>query len=58
MGSPLDPALTNLFMGYHKNKWLNSEESSTVLFYKQYVDEIFYLLKSEIDAKHFLDFPK
>ena len=34
MGSPLGPALANLFMGYHENKWLNSEESSTVLFYK------------------------
>ena len=51
MGSPLDPALTNLFMGYHESKWHNSEESSTVLFYKRHVDEIFYLLKSEIDAR-------
>ena len=25
MGSPLGPALANLFMGYHENKWLNSE---------------------------------
>ena len=41
MGSPLGSALANLFMGYHKNKWLNSEENSTVLFYKQYVDDIF-----------------
>ena len=41
MGSPLAPALANLFMGYHENKWLNSEESSTVLFYMQYVDHIF-----------------
>ena len=45
-------------MGYHKNKWLNSEESSTVLFYKLYVDDIFCLFKSEIDAEHFFDFPK
>ena len=47
MGSPLGPALANLFMGYHENKWLNSEESSTVLFYKRYVDDIFCLFKRE-----------
>ena len=45
MGSPLGPALANLFMGYHENKWLNSEESSTVLFYKGYVDDIFLKVK-------------
>ena len=32
MGSPLGSALANLFMDYHESKWLNSEESSTVLF--------------------------
>ena len=37
MGSLLGPALANLFMGYHENKWLNSEESSTVLFHTQLV---------------------
>ena len=34
MGSPLGLALANLFMGSHENKWLNFEESSTMLFYK------------------------
>ena len=34
MESPLGPALANLFMGCHENKWLDTEESSTVLFYK------------------------
>ena len=56
MGSPLGPALANLFMGYHKNKWRNSEESSTVLFYKRYVDDIFCLFKCETDAERFLNF--
>ena len=56
MGSPLGSALANLFMGYHENKWLNSEESSTVLFYKRYVDDIFCLFKCETDAKRFLSF--
>ena len=29
MGPPFGPALANLFMGYHENKWLNSGESSS-----------------------------
>ena len=56
MGSPLGLALANLFMGYHENKWLNSEESSTVFFYKRYVDDIFCLFKCETDAERFLNF--
>ena len=43
-------------MGYHENKWLNFEESSTVLFYKRYVDDIFSLFKREADADRFLTF--
>ena len=50
MGPPLGPALANLFMGYHENKWLNSEQSSTVLFYKRYVGDIVCLFKCETDA--------
>ena len=56
MGSPLGRALANLFMGYHENKRLNSEENSTVLFYKRYVDDIFCLFKCETDAERFLTF--
>ena len=56
MGSPLGRALANLFMGYHENKRLNSEENSTVLFYKRYVDDIFCLFKCETDADRFLTF--
>ena len=48
--------LPNLFLGYHEIKWLNSEESSTVLFYKQYIDYIFCLFECEADAEHFLTF--
>ena len=43
-------------MGFHEIKWLHSEESSTVLFYKQYVDGIFCLFKCEADAERFLTF--
>ena len=42
MGSPLGRALANLFMGYHEKKSPNSEESSTDLFYKWYVDNVFF----------------
>ena len=56
MGSPLGPALANLFMGYYEKKWLNSEESSPVLFYKRYVDDIFCLFKCDTDAEHLLNF--
>ena len=56
MRSPLGHALANLFMGYHENNWLNSEESFTVLFYKRYVDDIFFLFKRETDAERFLTF--
>ena len=54
--STLGTALANLFMGYHGNKWFNSEESSTVSFYKRYVDDIFCLFKRETDADRFLTF--
>ena len=43
-------------MDYHENKWLNSEESSKVLFYKRYPDDIFCLFKRETDAESFLTF--
>ena len=56
MESPVGPALANLFMGYHENKWLNSEESSTVLFYKRYLDYLFCLFKRETNTERFLTF--
>ena len=43
-------------MGYQKNKWLNSEDSSTVLSHKQSVGGIFCLSKSETDVKRFSTF--
>lgn len=46
IGSPLDCALANLFMDYQENKWLNSKESSTDLFYKRYGDKMFFLARS------------
>ena len=41
MGSPLGPALANLFMGYYEQKWLESDQGRLVKFYCRYVDDIF-----------------
>ena len=56
MGSPLGPALANLFMGYNEDKWLQSDEGSHVLFYQRYVDDIFCVFKNETQANIFLEF--
>ena len=45
MESPLGPALANLFMGYNKQKWLESDHGRLIKFYRRYVDDIFRFLK-------------
>ena len=55
MGSPLGPVLANLFMAYHEKSWIENY-SSTPIFYKRYVDDIFCLLENEMEAKKFLDY--
>ena len=56
MGSPLGPALANLFMGYYEQKWLESDQGRLVKFYCRYVDDIFCLFENEHQAQTFLDF--
>ena len=57
MGSPLGPALANLFMmGFYEKKWLESLEGSKVRFYRRYVDDIFCLFDSEYEADNFLQY--
>ena len=56
MGSPLGPALANLFMGFHEKDWLNSEEGSKIRHYRRYVDDIFCTVDNEQDAQNFLIF--
>ena len=56
MGSPLAPALANMFMGFHEEKWLSSTEGKKVRFYKRYVDDVFCLVDDEIQADSFLQF--
>ena len=52
MGSPLAPAMANLFMGVHEEKWL-SNYTGTVLFYRRYVDDIFCVFDCESDDNRF-----
>ena len=56
MGSPLAPTLANMFMGFHEEKWLNSNEGKNIKFYKRYVDDIFCLVNNEQIADSFLEY--
>ena len=56
MESPLGPALANLFMGYNKQKWLESDRGRLIKFYRRYVDNIFCFLKRSIRLWLFLIF--
>ena len=45
MGSPLGPTLANVFLGYHKKKWLaDCPAQFKPSYYRRYVDDIFVLL--------------
>ena len=47
MGSPLDPALANIFMCNFENKWLKDcPHNLRPVFYRWYVDNIFVLISS------------
>ena len=56
MGSPLDPVLANLFVGFHEKQWLSDFTYSIVLLYRRYVDDIICLFYCENDAIKFFDF--
>ena len=53
MGSPLAPILANLFMGYHEKDWIEKAQAAKPTFYKRYVDDIFAVFESELDAETF-----
>ena len=40
ISSPLAPVLANIFMGFHKSKWLNDYNLNKPIFYLRYVDDI------------------
>ena len=52
MGSPLGPALANIFVGYNENKLFTSVEKP--LFYTRYVDDTFAILDQKPKLKIFL----
>ena len=56
MGSPLGPALANIFMGFYESKWLDEYILSKPNFYLRYVDEILAAFDNEEDSLNFLDF--
>ena len=53
MGSPLATILVNLFMGYHEKDWIEKAQVAKPTFYKTYVDDIFAVFESELDAETF-----
>ena len=56
MGSPLAPAIANIFMGFHKSKWLNEYNLNKPKFYLRYVDDILAGFDNEQHSLNFLDF--
>ena len=55
MGSPLAPVLANIFMGFHKSKWLDEYNLNKPKFYLRYVDDILAVFDNEQDSLNFLD---
>ena len=52
MGSPLGPALANIFVGYHESKLFSCVQKPTIYF--RYVDDTFAIFKQEGDVDDFL----
>ena len=53
MGSPLGPALANIFVGYHEAKLFGNEDKP--LMYHRYVDDTFLIFRDETQSNSFLD---
>ena len=56
MGSPLAPALANIYMGFYKFKWLNTYDLIMPKFYLRYVDDILAAFDKEEDSLNFIFF--
>ena len=52
MGSPLGPALANIFVGYYEEK-LFSEISKPAVYFR-YVDDTFVMFQNEKESEEFL----
>ncbi|XP_065678938.1 uncharacterized protein LOC136093678 [Hydra vulgaris] len=53
MGSPLVPILTNIFVAFHEQTWINNCSLTAPLCYKRYVDDIIAISNSEHEAQEF-----
>ena len=51
MGSPLGPALANIFVGCYENKLFQT--TNEPFFYTRYVDDTFSIVRIEADADQF-----
>ena len=49
IGSPLALVLANIFMGFHKSKWLNEYNLKKPKFYLRYIDDILAAFDNEQD---------
>ena len=56
MVSPLPPVLANIFMGFHKSKWINEYNLNKPKFYLRYVGDILAVFDNEKDLLYFFDF--
>ena len=55
MGSPLAPALANIFMGFHKSKRLNECNIKKPKLYLRYLDDILAAFDNEQDSLNFFN---
>ena len=55
MDSPLAPLLANIFMGFHKSKWLNEYNLNKPKFYLRYVNYILAAFESEQHSLNFFN---
>ena len=53
MGSPLGPALANIFVGYHESKLFS--KLSKPIVYCRYVDDTFVIFNNELDFDNFFN---
>ena len=56
IGSPLLPALGNIFMDFHESKWINEYNLNKPRFYLRYVDDILAAFNNEQGSLNFLNF--
>ena len=56
MGSPLGPLIANVFVETYEEEWFSEYQGRGPTFYREYVDDIFYIFQDRGDALIFLDY--